>query len=114
MDDPLRDMSDDDDGASRSSVARSNLSIHLGDINVTLLHNPGLPCINKPWLDIPDQFMKPKTMCAVNQFVHIVSELDTPYLSTSCELVLFGTGTSFPEHFRWMVYCMEMVSELFY
>lgn len=70
---------------------------------------PGIMDPVTEWLTIPLQFIKPKTMCAVNQFVHIVSELDDPYVSSTCELVLVGTGSSIPEHFRMMIYCMEMV-----
>lgn len=74
------------------------------------LRTPGIECEDKNWMVIPSELMNPKKMCAVNQFVHVVSELSDPYHSTSCELVLFGTGTAMPEHFRWMIYCMEMVS----
>jgi hypothetical protein len=66
-------------------------------------------CVKNDWLSVPEFFMNPKRMCAVNQFVHVTSELDGSYLSSSCELVLFGTGTSLPEHFRWMIYVTEMV-----
>jgi|LauGreDrversion4_2_1035121.scaffolds.fasta_scaffold410102_2 hypothetical protein len=66
--------------------------------------------VQKEWLTIPDFFMNPKRMCAVNQFVHVTSDLDCSFLSSSCELVLFGSGTALPEHFRWMIYVTEMVS----
>ena len=70
-----------------------------------------LETVEEGWLQIPDQFISPKTMCAVNQFVHVVSELSDLYMSSTCELVLFGTGTSIPEHFRWMIYLAEMVNK---
>jgi len=81
-------------------------------IDLHALHNTHLELIQNEWLKIPDDFVKPKKMCAVNQFVHIVTELDESFFSTSCELVLFGTGNSIPDHFRYMIYCMEMVNQL--
>lgn len=80
-------------------------------VNLTMLQNrpEHIQFEKQDWLELPDAFIKPPKMCSVNQFVHIVHKIGHHYLSSSCELVLFGTGNSMPEHFRWMIYCMEMV-----
>lgn len=80
-------------------------------VNLTTLQNrpEHIQFEKQNWLELPDAFIKPPKMCSVNQFVHIVHKIGHHYLSSSCELVLFGTGNSMPEHFRWMIYCMEMV-----
>lgn len=62
------------------------------------------------WLEIPDNLMNPKKMCAVNQFVHIIPDLrpdDQAYLD---EYVLVHYGPTIPDHFRWMVQCMNYVN----
>ena len=84
-------------------------------VNLSVLHKipENIVFEKKDWLQLHDAFIKPPKMCSVNQFVHIVSKIGHHYLSSSCELVLFGTGNSMPEHFRWMIYCMEMVMLLF-
>lgn len=81
-----------------------------GDIDV--LHSYPFTCVDNAWLEIPSTLMEPKVMCAVNQFTHIVSEVDETLHSTDCELVLFGSGSSIPEHFRWLIYCVHMVSQV--
>jgi hypothetical protein len=100
--------SDSDDEHSRPDeyVYHSNVNGVTNDLEID-----NLELIDEGWLKIPEQFIAPKTMCAVNQFVHVVSELSDLYMSNTCELVLFGTGTSIPEHFRWMIYLTEMVSK---
>jgi len=106
-----RDYDSDDDlnDLAQESARFSPSQIDAEVVDSSVLYQPGISPIDRGWLKIDPMLMKPKKMCAVNQFVHIVQELDDPYLSSSCELVLVGTGTSIPEHFRWMVYCMEMV-----
>jgi len=78
--------------------------------NLADLQSEGLEVIDMHWFDMPKRFIQPKTMCAVNQFVHVVDSLSPLFLSTSCELVLFGVGLSIPEHFRWMIHVTEMIN----
>lgn len=102
----------DSDGDSSVQNDQSLEVLHdevFSDDSLKVLQQTGLPVVERGWLSVPEEMMLPKKMCAVNQFVHMVPGLDDPYISTSCELVLFGTGTAIPEHFRWMIYCMEMV-----
>jgi hypothetical protein len=101
----MSDCGDDDDSISAPSL--NDVAI---PIDIRSLHQPVIDMVSRGWLKIPAEFIEPKKMCAVNQFVHVVSELDDTFFSTSCELVLVGTGNSIPEHFRYMIYCMEMVS----
>lgn len=103
------DSEDDVDHEVEGGAASSQEDDVVVRFDTSGLFEPGIPIIERNWLNIDPNFMQPKKMCAVNQFVHIVSELDDPYISTSSELVLLGTGSSLPEHFRWMIYCIEMV-----
>jgi len=98
--------SSEDDCCDRGSQHAEDIS---RNIDISGLYSESLPVASRPWLSIPESFLKPMKMCAVNQFVHIVPELNESYMTHTCELVLFGTGSSIPEHFRHMVYCMEMV-----
>jgi hypothetical protein len=68
------------------------------------------PVQSETWLSIPDEMMNPKKMCAVNQFVHIVSEPHPDFLPYIEELVLIHHGPTIPEHFRSMVQCINIVN----
>ena len=65
--------------------------------------------VRKGWLTLPMAYMKPLQMCAVNQFVHCVTTLDSRFLSSGSEYVLVGTGSSMPDHFHQWIYCMHQV-----
>jgi hypothetical protein len=102
-------MSSDEEDSLSSAPSCNHLPIH---VDMQSFREPDIEMIENNWLQIPDEFINPKKMCAVNQFVHIVQELDDSYYSTSCELVLLGTGNSMPDHFRYMIYCVEMINQL--
>lgn len=76
------------------------------------LHNRGIQLCELGWLSVPSELMHPQKMCSVNQFVHVVDSLTEHIKPHGMELVLVGAGVSIPEHFRWMIYCMHMVSTL--
>lgn len=62
------------------------------------------------WLQIPEELMKPKKMCAVNQFVHIVNDSRPDDFAYFDEYVLVHFGPTIPDHFRWMVQCINHVN----
>jgi len=64
------------------------------------------------WLTVPDEFMTPLKMPAVNQFVRCIPEIDFRFMSTGEEYVLVGTGNTMPDNFRKWIYCMHQVDLL--
>jgi len=105
--------SDSDNGDQREGVNVNEClekpEITLNDCVDSLRQTMNLPIIEEKWLEIPEELMNPKKMCAVNQFVHIVDKLEVEFCSYTNELVLVSCGTTVSDHFRWMIHCVNAV-----
>jgi|GEM_PF-4089970 len=89
--------------------AEANLTECVGRMRALM----NMEVISTSWLNIPDEVMNPKKMCAVNQFVHIVDKLGIEFNPHANELVLVSSGTTVSEHFRWMIHCINSVRSIF-
>lgn len=92
------------------SYERNDEMFRDGDyITDNVIEETGISFTETDWLEVPASLLKPKKICAVNQFVHVVEKLCEQHQPTSCELVLVGRGSTIPDHFRMMIYCMHQV-----
>jgi len=78
------DNSSEDDAPADNEVQIPLRSDLPRELDMSPLRNYGLPALRKHWMNVSVAFMEPKKMCAVKQFVHIMSEIGDPYVSTSC------------------------------